>query len=118
IAAATKIDAFTTTAIEYATSLITFWKTYSPDVATATGILRNLEHPQWARLRALHETIKRAMLDALSLYPSAEDLAGIATYAQGSARWQDDDQRRLKRKFADYRDGNFSTELGEADDED
>jgi len=116
IADATMAEAFYTTATAYTSTVTTFWQRYVPDVKAATGVLRDLEHAHWSKLRnsTLHETIKRAMLDSLSSHPSAEHLARIATYAEETERWRDDDQRRLDWAFDRYRDGNFATELAEA----
>lgn len=120
IANHTRAEVLFTTTTTYANAIIARWSGNVPNTRAATHVLRALDNATWPKLKHsnLHATIKAALLQELTVRSDSADLAAMTEYAENrDARWNDEDKQKLIIAFRQYLQGGFSTELGDASDE-
>jgi hypothetical protein len=120
IANYTRSEALFITTTTYADAVVARWAGKAPNTRAATHVLGALDNPTWPKLKHshLHATIKAALLQELRVRADTADLAAMTEYAESrDARWNDKDKQELISAFKKYLQGGFSTELGDASDE-
>jgi hypothetical protein len=110
---ANSVDALNA-ALDYTTTLITFWSNHIPNYREAVEILRALSRPGSAQKRKidLYTMLKKSMLDELVETADSSDLFAVVDYVGDKNKyWTTNDREQLRKTIAEYLENGFDDEV-------